>query len=726
MAVNPAAYKAIHSPSTLGIGKYVEDVNFMAIMRRRSHERRWYDNNFFDDGYHFRLVSKKTGRVIDSINKSTGYVERAIPRASRQIRGVTNLLFTPEYYPVVYPERISQEEFMRQMPDGQFQLDQASYQIKLQQIKRAARLRGVWITKQWEDELDMDLKLVNMMLLAAKNSIAYMQIYTDPKTRKLCADIYDAFDLIHFGDKYWLNELPFITKATPWLFNDVLTSPIFDEERLEQLNPDNAYATSEIKNAYMRSRFGSKQNDKEDNTIIVRETFMREYLSDENWEQAKKLGEDTGAMEGKSKGDMIMRHPFSAGGVTLHDEYINYDRYPFAEFRFEPGFLYQVPLIERFIPLNKSLDVVMTRVEKFINAMVVGVYQKRKGENMQVSNFPGGQMLEYEQQPLTQMQLTNPGQAPFAFMELLDKYMEEQGASTFTLNNLPQGVTANAAYESAQQREYMNMKVATKMLKKTISDIANLMMERAHKDMIDPEEVEYKENGQPQYFTVIGKKGYEAHTKVKSNKLPSDAIVLDKGRKVHVEIEPGLGLTMQGKREAMDSIIKNMIQLFQLNFLSPQALSMAIKKYLETFGYGSTEEFMEGVENGVTQGTMNNTQIMQMQIAVVKALRDAKAVGPEATQQLVDSTKLGVLQTLKEAGLLDQLNAKGDISTETEDLIKLYKDATPDIRRQIEQKLGLQPAQDEPISPSQAQSAVHLNNITQSNKPEEPKPNGQQ
>ena len=90
-----------------------------------------------------------------------------------------------------------------------------------------------------------------------------------------------------------------------------------------------------------------------------------------------------------------MRHVFSGGGITLRDEYIDYDKYPFAEFRYEPGLLYQTPFIERFIPQNKSIDVVVTRLEKFINAMVVGVYQKRKGENFQISNFPGGQVMEY-------------------------------------------------------------------------------------------------------------------------------------------------------------------------------------------------------------------------------------------------------------------------------------------------------------------------------------------
>jgi hypothetical protein len=79
--------------STEQIGTAIESLTNQAIMQRRSHERRWYDNQFFDDGYHFRVISKKTGRVIDTVSRSSGYIERAIPRASRQIRSVANLLY---------------------------------------------------------------------------------------------------------------------------------------------------------------------------------------------------------------------------------------------------------------------------------------------------------------------------------------------------------------------------------------------------------------------------------------------------------------------------------------------------------------------------------------------------------------------------------------------------------------------------------------------------------
>jgi len=83
----------------------------------------------------------------------------------------------------------------------------------------------------------------------------------------------------------------------------------------------------------------------------------------------------------------------------LKDEYIDYDNYPFAELRFESGYLYQVPIMERFIPLNKSQDIVVTRIEKWINTMVTGIYMKRKGENMILSNISGGQQIEYEGTP---------------------------------------------------------------------------------------------------------------------------------------------------------------------------------------------------------------------------------------------------------------------------------------------------------------------------------------
>ena len=145
---------------------------------------------------------------------------------------------------------------------------------------------------------------------------------------------------------------------------------------------------------------------------------------------------------------------------------------------------------------------------------------------------------------------------------------------------------------------------------------------------------------------------------------------------------------------------------------------MLVKRFIEEYGYGSTEEFMEALEQGVTQGQLQDNQLNQMKLAVLQVLKDLKLTPQGIEGMLVNhntanlqTTKLGVLQTMKEVGLLDQLGQEGKVNIEVDDLVKLYKDAPDDVRRSIEQKLGLVPSQAEPISPSQADSAHKLHEV---------------
>ncbi len=648
--------KQFSSTNSANIGQAMEELVDQAVGQRRAHERRWYDNNFFDDGYHFRTISKKTGKVVDHVNSSQGYVERAIPRASRQIRGVTNLLFAAEPYPVVYPERVLKSKYP-DIPDPKTgkPMDNPEYTAAVDQAKKVARMRGLWLSTEWDEGQHLPIKLIDLLILAAKNSVSWLQVYSDPRTQTLITEVYDAFDVVIYGDKRETKELPFMTKIKPMDFKEVLSNPMFDPAMLRQLTPDNKYATSEIKDAYMRARYGAKQTTKDQSTILVKESFIKEVLTDENWKQAVKLGEANGAMEGKSRGDMIMRHPFSAGGVTLLDEYVDYDEYPLIPIRFEPGPLYQVPFIERFIPQNKSIDVVITRLEKWINAMIVGVYQKRKGENFQVSNFPGGQMVEYETTPLTQMQNGSVGQTPFAVVELLNKFIDEQGASTSTLAQLPQGVKSGIAIESVKSSEYSNLKIPILMLKQSIKEIAERMLERGHKDILEPQEYSSVEDGDPEYFDVIGKRGYDLSQQV-HKELPEDIVVLDKKVKVRIEIEPGLGLTMEGKRQAMQEIIKYMLEIMNANpdFIPGEALKQVIKRFLETFGYGSTQEFMEVMDEASDEGVSDDT-IQKIKIALLESLEEAEEIGPKGDQKDIQAAQIGTLQALKDSGIADKI-----------------------------------------------------------------------
>jgi hypothetical protein len=712
------------STNSQGIGMAVEDLVSQAVTQRRGHERRWYDNNFFDDGYHFRVISKKTGRVVDHVNRGSGYVERAIPRASRQIRGVTNLLFAAEPYPVVYPERISEADYPKVL-NSQTQKEEPGpeYKAAMERAKDVARKRGMWLSNEWEEQQDLPIKLIDALLLAAKNSISWIQVYSDPDKQRLCTEVFDAFDVIVFGDRRETKDLPFMTKVKPMDFKEVMSNPMFDPKMLATLSPDNKYATSEIKDAYMTARFGSKQTTKDQSTLLVKESFLKEVLTEDNWAQAVKLGEANGAMEGKSKGDMIMRHPFSAGGVTLLDEYVDYDEYPLVPVRFEPGPLYQVPFIERFIPQNKSLDIIVTRLEKWVNAMIVGVYQKRKGENFQVSNFPGGQVVEYETTPLTQMQNGTVGNTPFSVVELLNKFIDEQGATTSTLASLPSGVKSGVAIESVKTAEYANLKIPIMMLKNSIKHIAERMLERAHKDILEPQEYSTIEDGEPQYFDVIGKKGYDLSQKV-GKELPEDVTVIDKKVKVRIEIEPGLGLTMEGKRQAMQEIINYMLELNKVNpdFVNPEALKQVIKRFLETFGYGSTQEFMEAMDDASNQGVSDGA-IEKMKIAVLEALQEAEEVGPKASEKRVMESQMGAMTALKDTGVAAMANKPEKEESLMDKMSISFKDLSFDAQKQFLAQYGIQI--NEP-TPAAADTAKTLSEIGLNEEDQQLRAQGQQ
>lgn len=686
--------------SSEAMGRAVQGL--MSSINRQKWERRWYDNRFFDDGLHFRYVSKKTGRIIDYTGTPNSPAERAIPRASRQIRGVVNLLEAPESRSVVYPEPVYSWDY------GD---DKMAYQAALEESKQQAKRAGQWVDNVWNDyDEGLAIKYIDALLGATKDGINYIQVYSPEGKQKLCFDVFDAFDLYLYGEYKELEDVPFIIKAVPMRLSEIYAHPLLSKFNLSKLSPDNKYASSEIKEAYMVARYGTRGGSDQEPTILVQETETKEILGKSNWEQAIKLGADNGALEGKSRGDMIMRHTFSAGGVTLHDEYVAASGYSYVDIRMEPGPLYQTPLIERFIPQNKSLDIIMTRLETWVNTMVVGIYQQRKEENFQLSNFPGGQVIKYDTTPLQQMQNATVGDTPFRVLDLINRFIEEQGASTSALNSLPQGVKSGVAIESVKATEYANLKIPTMMMKNSMQRLTLKMIEVVDKRFIEPQIVHNMDGENPDYFHIIGSRGMQKRKEVNAE-IPPGTVPIKEGSKVRIDIEPGFGLTMQGKREAMQQIITSMIAFAEKGYLPKPAVDMVIKKFVDVFGFGSTQEFMDALQS--EDMPVNEDNLMKMKIALLEGLKEAGMAGQEFDQKLVDSSKLGTIESLKESGIIDKIGVEQARQANIDDMVKIYKDSPVEIRRQIEQAMGMQPSTSESISPTQADTINKL-------KPKEP------
>jgi hypothetical protein len=615
--------------------------------KRQSFERRWYDNNFFDDGFHFRYVSRDTGKIVDLNNRRKGGEPlRAIPKASRQIRGVANLLAGPRYVPVVYPEKITIRNYPRQVIDPQTgQVRYPDYEQAREIAKKHAQKVGNWIEKEFDNQ-DIEEKLILMMILAAKHGVSYLKIYPDPIEEKLCSWVCDAFDVYLQGDAQNESDSPFITFTKQELISRIKANENFDKEQVELISPDNKYATSEIKEAYMQTRFGTKFASDQTATLIQKETYLKEYVSEFNMKQiVRDLGE---AAKQLKVGDQVIRQVFSAGGITLYDKYTNLSEYPIVSFRYEPGPMYQVPFIERFIPANKTLDSIVSRVEAYANTMGVVIYQKRKGENYQISNIPGGQMIEYSASPLQQMNIAPLPNFMFNLIQLLEKFIEEQGAATASLGQLPEGVRSGVAIESLKATEYANLQIATNQVKKTVKEIAMRMIDQASDTFIDPQTVMMLNKGEPDYFEIIGEKGQKAYNKLGISDDIRDAVVIRQNQHLDIEVESGLGFTQDGKKQTMQQLTQFFLQLAEIGYIKPEALKVIVEKLLEVYQFGSTQEFLDVLDSTMKDTGTSEEDLLKMKVALAETLQETGVAGKDQQDQQVDSTKVGVVEALKD------------------------------------------------------------------------------
>lgn len=721
MAYNPNFKGGLESTSDVekdNIGQAVEDMKMTAKNRRRIFERRWYDNNFFDDGFHFRYLSRSSNKIVDLSERATIYTpQRSIPKTSRQIRGVANLLMSSDPTPTVYPEALA--------PKASFDSPE-SYEMALKATKEIAQKRGWWLLNEWKtpDESEETIldKLALILLLTFKHGISYLKVWPDAHDEKINSSVRDAFDLYTLGNYTSIYHVPFIIDSTPQLIAEIKANPIFDQEQLKKISPDNRKASSEIKEAYMQARYGRDTTSDQSATLILNECFIKEYVNENNFKriQAQEDGDKIlKKVRGKSDdvmGKPIIRHVFTAGSVWLYDQYTSLSKYPYIDYRMEPGPLYQVPLIERFMPANKSLDSIVSRVERYTHTMVTGSWLKRRGENFKLNNIAGGQVIEYDATPPVQNQIAPIPPFVYEFISLLTNFIEEQGVSTTTLGKIPAGVKAHSAIESLKESEYANLIIATRRFTSMIKKVARTYFEIADEHYVDPHPVTQKVKGDVFNFSVIGEGALKARRALKVE-TPDGVVSLSKNTVVDIEIEKGMAYTKEGQKATMQEVMSTMIQGVQVGAIPPAALQSVYQKYLETYQFGATEQFMEDLDEALKGGTpMNDQQMQQMKIAVLSALKDAGEVGQEASQRRIMENKVGVLEALHQSGLAKSMSSPPPPVKESVSIN--YKDAPEPIKRQMESKAGFEPSA-HPSPSYTEQTLKHAQTLNELQKPDQ-------
>src|SRR3989304_129895 len=630
------------------IGQTVDVLMTQAQDARRGFERRWYDNNFFDDGYHFRYLSRQQNKIVDLADRSTIYNPlRAIPKSSKQIRGMANLLLSQDPIPVIYPEKINVGAYPPVMaPDPEtgemVEGPNPEYQEAVKGAKLVAKLSGHWVEEEFRKQ-DVSEKLSLMVILAAKHGISFMQIWPDAVREQIRTQVFDAFDVYVMGSVTELSDSPFVIKTQRRTISEIKADERFDPSQVDKISPDNRHASSEIKESYMKARHGGMSNPESVATVTEKEYFIKEYLNEDNSARIRRQKDGGEILQGKETGDVVMRHGFVEGNIGVLDEYVDLPDYPLVDFRFEPGPLYQVPMVARFLPSNKSLDLVVSRLERYIHTMVTGAWMKRQGEQFDINNTAGGQIIEYQATPPVQAQIANMPNFVFNFMNLLTNLIEEQGVSTSILGKVPTGVRSNAALETIKESEYANLVISSRRLKNTIKRITQKFLDLADRYFVNPQVSYFLEKGEPQYFDIIG-----ATTLAKRQALgvetPETAVPLSGEYRGDIQVESGLGYTREGQRESAKELGNFIIQIAGLGLVSPEFAKIFILKLLEQYGFGVTQEVVEALEQ---EGQMGQEQIDKIKLAMVETMGDLQKQGTLPTgEQRVQEGKTATAETL--------------------------------------------------------------------------------
>lgn len=608
------------------------------VDNRFKYERNWHENNFFDDGFHYRFISNETRQVIDySDANSILNPKRAIPKASRQIRGVVNLLLANRPTPVAYPET---------MLEGNY----SSMQVYEQAVQREyadVKNTSIWLLSEWDRLRFLPYHLPFALLLAAKQGVSFIQAYPDTNKQKIKISNYDAFDIVLPGEITDVQDSPFIIKACPQYMRWIWNHPYFSEQKYK-VQPDNLKAASQIKNHYLKHKYGNVTNPKETDTAIVKEAYIKVYVDKSILSEMAKQKNGEYMTSIFQEGDVVIKQIFVAGGETLYKTYLPLSQYPFVDFRYEPGAMYQTPLLDRFKSPNKVLDNIVSRLEKNVYSLSGGKYWRRKGEGWEMDNAPYGQVIESVTPPQPIDTPTVPGFV-FDMIGLMTSFIEEQGVSTTALAKIPSGVRSGNMLESLKESEYSNLTIPLEQVKDTVKRTAELMTEIASRYYTKRQKVNYNESGSNYEFDIIGQRGADELKNAFRGGEIVNTTILKPNRQFKIEIESGMGHTQEGKRQNAMELTRLMADMANQGLVPLEAVKEVVNQLLKSYQFGATADIMKSYEKFVAEAPQNaKDRMTETKIAVLEVLKDAGLVGKDMENMQVNATKVGVVEAAKD------------------------------------------------------------------------------
>ena len=95
-----------------------------------------------------------------------------------------------------------------------------------------------------------------------------------------------------------------------------------------------------------------------------------------------------------------------------------------------------------------------------------------------------------------------------------------------------------------------------------------------------------------------------------------------------------------------------MIQLSQIGLVDPEVVKVYLRKLLEVYGFGASNEIMEAMEQYTAAGQLTEEQVQTMKVAIIEVMQDMQKAGILPTmEQRIEEGKVATAEAIRDTGL---------------------------------------------------------------------------
>lgn len=524
---------------------------------------KWMVSRAFYENNHFTLGElDKSGNVVKISGKKP---YREIPLATDQIDGMRNMLLANKPEPYIYPDdRIST---IQEIDDQKFR----------EAVDREISVWGKAIEYLLDEEIKLKLRLKTLIKHTLLYSTAYLQVFHDGD--RYCMEAYDVFDISIYPTIKRIDDYPYLVKHVAKPLSAIKISGEYDEvdfKALEERLTENRYFSDEFKNNFYTSKFGYA----DPKTVVIDELYCVE--------------KDGLAIYSYIGGELIR--------AQAPDE-TKLSRIPFSMFLSgeEP---YEFAPIEKFIPLNKTLDVLVTKLERRVKRLDGGRLAIQASEPIKTITTKDGEFVRYKKKAPVPLPEENYPSTLINLVGVLQQLFSSLGVNVAVSSaGIPKGIEAWRAIESLKQADYGKMENLTQNLGECLTEATEKLIELVAVTETTPRSIIIPKTREK--VSIVGSAGSEMATE--------GTLVFDPQMRLKVVIESGLTHTPEAKRQLIMELVGS--------GLLPKELAIEMLKI------GNTREIMEKLNQEMVAGQsivdMPDFQMLpkKLQMAIVQYLQ---------------------------------------------------------------------------------------------------------